>query len=213
MHHHGAWHLARTPKAQVKLPDRPAWEHARMMVGPVKFRNQPGAGREFLKFHRDMTRRFRWLVENTHGNQFEYSPWPDIPNWLCAEFPSSYLETAQARIRQLVQGSDDDALGAFIEATQYGGELGSDLHNRIHGVIGWKEYEEAIKTNDPVVISNTTATSMDNFDVAHGNEHFWGLHGCIDNLYADWERSNGIEPDQSPLEPSAGDSHMLSTSP
>jgi hypothetical protein len=47
-------------------------------------------------------------------------------------------------------------------------------------------------------------------DTAHHNEHFWSLHGWIDELFAEWQRAHGEPVDQSPQPPiAAGHGHLM----
>ena len=46
------------------------------------------------------------------------------------------------------------------------------------------------------------AVTMNAFGTAPHNEHFWGLHGWIDERLADWQRAHGEAVEQSPLPPS-----------
>jgi hypothetical protein len=204
MAHHAPWHFARFRREWVAPDDRPAWQLARNQFPNVKYLNQAGCGEEFLRFHRLMIRHFKWIVDQNPQSGFVYSPWRELPNWLAARFSENYLRVANARIAALIERGSADQLGNFIEATALDNSYGSSIHNSCHGQIS--EYEEENFPNDP----RLTDASMNSPDTAHHNEHFWGLHGWIDEIFAAWQRRRGEEVDQSPLEPSHHDHfHMF----
>lgn len=185
------------------------WQEARSQFPNLKFLNEAGSGEEFLVFHREMIRHFKWQVDQTPEADYRYEPWPDIPSWIVAAFEQSqpgYLAAAQAEIQRLVQVGTLDELGAFIEATQTALNPARNLHNRTHGLISAMERNVTIAAASllsifsPVVPITVDDADMGNLATSPHNDHFWQLHGWIDERYADWQRAHGETVDQSPLE-------------
>ena len=64
--HHAPWHNARKPEN-------------RSLRGPgtlfpgLKGIDEPGSGEQFLRFHRDMVRLFKWVLANTPGPAYPFS--------------------------------------------------------------------------------------------------------------------------------------------
>jgi hypothetical protein len=200
--HHAPWHAVR----------RPANAHLR---GPgtafpnLKGTNEAGSGEQFLRFHRDMVRVFKWLLINTPGSTYAYSPWEQLPSWLADVFEAArpgYLAIAYAHVEQLINAGSADDLGNYIEATALAvGQNGSDLHNRAHGTIDHYESDHFGADTERLVDAR-----MGSFATAPHNEHFWGLHGWIDNRFAAWQLAHGEAVNQSPLAPhDAGHGHLM----
>lgn len=196
MDHHGDWHLARFRERWLPVPERADWRRARDTFPDLKFLDEVGAGEQFLTFHRTMVRQFKWIIDHTTGHNFRFVPWPRIRDDLVQGLPPTMLLHAHARILELVREGTRDQLGSFIERTQTDHTPGSNLHTALHGLIDAKESQDFPGDR------SLREASMADLSVAHYNEHFWGLHGWIDNIYALWELAHGITPDQSPLEPS-----------
>ncbi|MEP0915024.1 hypothetical protein NDI45_29580 [Leptolyngbya sp. GB1-A1] len=112
------------------------------------------------------------------------------------DLPSDYLDNALSQIESFINSGTADELGAFIEATTTSTLSNRDIHNNAHGLIGFVEARDF--PNDPRLID----ASMSSTVTAHHNEHFWGLHGWTDEIFARLQRKNGEIVDQSPLLPS-----------
>ena len=201
MGNHGDWHLARRPRRWIPVEDRPKWSQAREHYLNPKFVTEKGSGREFLEFHRMMVRHFRWLIENTPGHNYVFIPWTDVPDWLRAGpdnprgFSDEYLAEQNTKTSNLINNnsaSTADQLGSFLESTDVYDSSGLNFHNHSHGLIAGYEYKAG---------SGYEGAEMDDFATAHYNEHFWNLHGLLDETYASWQRAHGETPDQSPLDP------------
>ncbi|MBC7772770.1 MAG: tyrosinase family protein [Pyrinomonadaceae bacterium] len=195
---HAEWHAARIPKDLVPVNARVAWEAARKVAKyPVDW-NTPGAGLEFLEFHRTMMRNFLWIRPQA-GLTSAFAPWPELPEWLRKLLPEDYLNACLFGIKERIAGGSADELGGFLEATGGFNGLGSNIHNIAHGLIALDEVKRHKSTP-----GNLADAGMDDPSTAHHNEHFWLLHGWIDNLYASWQRKNNEPHDQSPLNPMLG---------
>jgi hypothetical protein len=200
--HHAPWHNARQPANR-------SMRGPRTMFPDLKGTDEPGSGEQFLRFHRDMVRLFKWVLANTPGPAYPFSPWDQLPPWLAGLFDATsptYLPTAYARIEHLVQHGSVDELGNYIEATPLAAaQEASDIHNRCHGTIADYEPRTFGANNERL-----RDAQMDSFAMAPHNEHFWGLHGWIDNRLAAWQVAHGEAVDQSPLPPSqSGHVHMM----
>lgn len=196
---HVAWHAARIPADLVPVPDRPAWRIARAASNnPVDW-NSPGAGKEFLEFHRMMIRHYKWFVDTTPNLTTTFAPWTDLPSWLKEHLTPAYIKACRKKIEELVTGRSDDRLGGFLEATGAFNGLGSGVHNIAHGLIAQIEVKEHLGC--PELID----AGMDDPATAHHNELFWKLHGWIDNIYAQWQRYNNQPDNQSPMNPTMGE--------
>jgi hypothetical protein len=189
--HHATWHIARIDP-EGHGPGSPFPE--------LRGLDEPGCGEQFLRFHRDMVRVFKWVVENTPGPAFAYEPWPRLPSWLEEEFASQQsgfpLAEAYDELGRLIKAGSADDLGNFIEATELSDHPARNVHNLSHGLIHVYEVR-TLGAEDP----RLEDAGMDGFPTAPHNEHFWGLHGWIDNLFADWQVQHGETVDQSPLPP------------
>ena len=110
-----------------------------------------------------------------------------------------YLSAANAEIEDLVQNATLDELGSFIEATDTNNVNSNNIHNLTHGTVGAYE-AQTFGPNNP----NLTDASMRFPQTAPHNEHFWALHGWIDNFLASWQTAHGEAINQSPLDPAHG---------
>ncbi len=183
---HNAWHFSRNRKEWIPQDLHRAWEEARAIFPDLKYLDEEGCGEEFLQFHRHMVKIFKWLVDNTDGHDFTYTPWSEIPDFVETVFinvfrtPDDYVASAQSTIDSLVTNGSLDDLGNFIEATNLGsGSNSANIHNLGHGAVATfesQDFPDDETQND---------ASMGFSFTAHHNEHFWGLHGWIDEIFAD----------------------------
>ncbi|MBL8963902.1 MAG: tyrosinase family protein [Phycisphaerae bacterium] len=192
---HGDWHQARYRERWLPVDERAEWRAARARFPTLKFLDEPGAGEQFLTFHREMIRNFKWLIANTPGHGYTLEAWTRVPSDLESWFRPMTLARSYARILELIVHGTADQLGSFIERTELDTSEGSNLHNLLHGLIDAKEARD--HPGHPSLIE----AGMADLSVAHYNEHFWSLHAWIDDLYAMWQRAHGQIPDQSALEP------------
>lgn len=193
---HAPWHYTRT-------------EESASLRGPgtqfpdLKGVDEAGSGEQFLRFHRDMVRVFEWVLEDTPGPQYDYVRWDRLPAWLVERFDSwdpEHLPAVHAEIDRLVVEGSAGELGNFIEATRLSDHPRRNIHNHCHGVVA--EYEYAALGEEDARLSDA---SMNSSRTAPHNEHFWSLHGWIDDLLARWQEQHGEAVDRSPLAPD--DSH------
>lgn len=199
---HGDWHIARLPELSVDPPDRSRWERARRKFPWVTPLDQRGAGREFLAFHRTMIREFRWIAAHKGINPDEYLSWPKLPGWVCRYFDAEFLRESNRRIREMLHHASDDALGRYIETHRYDRSYGAGIHDRAHGHIAAHEF--AVFPNHP----DHNHAAMDQPDKAHLNEHFWGLHAWIDELYNAWQVIHGEPESRSATQPAHDHTRM-----
>jgi Common central domain of tyrosinase len=182
---HACWHEMRSPS----IPQ----EKRNQCFPGLRALGQRGAGEDFLRFHREMIRNFKWLLQDAPGTKYRYRPWYDFPTWiecLLDAFHPTYRRQLKSQLDEILEESLDE-LGVYIEG--YG--LKDDfpaIHWVIHGIVS--DFE---KLN----FGPQKTADMGKMETAPNNEHFWGLHGWIDNMYARWQRKNGEQVDQSPLEP------------
>lgn len=197
---HGEWHTARMLRVWIPYAARPRWDAARGFYPDVLFVTQAGSGRQFLEFHRLMLRHFKWIVDNTEGHNYLFEPWDGVPTSLRegpanpGGFTQAYLDAQRAGVDKLIApgAADLDTLGSFLESTRLDNSFGSNVHNLCHAAIASYEYG---------VGTGFEGAEMDDFATAHFNRQFWNLHGWLDNIYADWQRSNGEPVYQLPLNP------------
>jgi hypothetical protein len=185
---HGCWHEMRSPSVPKK-------DRERCFPG-LRALGEPGAGEDFLRFHREMVRNFKWLIKNAEGPKYDYVQWNHFPNWLeglLDAFRPPYRRQLRRALEKLVDQPKLDELGVFIE----GGGLKDNfpaIHWMVHGIVS--DFERVNFGSQP-------AADMGKMETSPNNEHFWGLHGWIDNLYASWQTNNGESVDQSALKPHA----------
>ena len=200
--HHFCWHLARSPAGgSIRAAVEP---HLSRDLRPIHDTDTAGSGRQFLVFHREMIRIFKHICIQTN---FPFAPWgPRLPRWVEELFEASeehgpqFLPAAYQRIEELIVSGSLDDLGNFIEATSLAsGQPGAGVHNAAHHLISAFEVQR-------FGVAAVAGAEMTPFLNSHSNEHFWGLHGWIDNLYARWQVAHGESPDQTPLDP-AGHHH------
>ncbi|MDX2043558.1 MAG: tyrosinase family protein [Acidobacteriota bacterium] len=192
---HADWHVARMP------------EHSHLRGPGTHFPglqglNQAGSGEQFLRFHREMVRIFKWVLANTPGPAYPYTPWPRLPDWVANLFESSrpgFLAEAYQETNRLVIEGTADELGNFIEATRLSSHPVRGIHNRTHGTVAAYE-RQTFGVSNPLLVD----AQMDSSRTAPHNEHFWGLHGWIDEVFAEWQRLHNEIVDQSPLDPVLG---------
>jgi hypothetical protein len=197
--HHGCWHYLRMDDSlQGEAQRRKCFPPCEMWPDGLHSFREKGCGEEFLKFHRMMIRNFKWIVNSAPVPKYWYSPWEKFPCWVESKIDvldPFYLRKLNHRLGSLVSGGSLDELGRFIEGDTLRGssaDTSPDVHSKIHGIV--HDYEQ---TN----FGRQDDSDMGNADTAACNEHFWRLHGWIDEVYVRWEHANGETPNQSPLEP------------
>src|SRR5712691_4993606 len=122
--HHAPWHAARQP-------DHPERRGPGTMFPDVKALNEPGCGEQFLRFHREMIRVFKYLASTT-SPPYAYESWAAFPSWLQAMFDKAqpdFLDRVASKITELVQSGSADDLGNFIEATGLSNDPYRNVHN------------------------------------------------------------------------------------
>src|SRR5688572_6014220 len=79
---HGEWHTARQPnRANLRGLGTP--------FPNLKGLNDAGSGEQFLLFHREMIRIFKWIIDTADGPQYNFVAWDTMPSWLSAYFESA----------------------------------------------------------------------------------------------------------------------------
>jgi len=190
---HGCWH-------RLRLIDSPEYQQLRDKCFPkgelwpngLKAQGEKGCGEDFLRFHRMMIRNFKWVVKDAPAPKYQYLPWTDFPVWVASVLDALdpfYRQTLSQTLEYMIFNDSLDRLGQFIE-----GEVNDfpHIHFTVHGIV--HDYEESHFGKQP-------ESDMGYFETAPCNEHFWGLHGWIDEIYARWQRAHGEAVDQSPMVP------------
>lgn len=193
--HHIFWHVARIPETEVPPEIRQLWEQSRAAFPALIARGSPGAGEQFLRFHRDMMRNYKWILQQHAGHGVTYLPWTAIPENVSGTLEGWGLDVQMhlRRVGELISQHSVDDLGNFIEPNP----AGVGLHDYSHGAVTELEQD-----------STPEEFSMGNPATSHRNLVFYELHGWIDERLADWQRANGEQVDQSPLDPGHGGHHF-----
>ncbi|PEW59101.1 hypothetical protein CN443_15265, partial [Bacillus cereus] len=157
-HEHHAWHM---PSAHPNLPTR-------QILPP-----NPGAGLEFLTFHRNFIAKFhQWYDSQSFADQNAVAPWTSIPPELkvaSAGWTSQFEADEKRILTNNPPFASLDELGLFIER---------GLHNQfLHGAA-------AIVYNEPIIgtIPNSPLSTL-----------FYKIHGLIDYWCSSW-RSFELAP-------------------
>jgi len=179
---HVRWHTARQPRrADLRGPGT---EFPELL--PT---NRRGCGKQFLEFHREMIVEFRKILAAHPESGGAGDRWTEIPVWLVDFFAwaqPGFLDGALARTEALVRQGTADELGNFLESTLAAAEPFRGLHGLAHANIA--KYEEQRFGRDHPLLRGA---AMDRDETSPHNEHFWGLHGWIDDRYAELERRRG----------------------
>ena len=125
----------------------------------------PGAGLDFLEFHRDFVRRFHlWYDNQPFADQTAVEPWAAMPAAL--KDPGVGWNNSLAAQEQRINNEP----GSFATADQLGTFIETGIHNWIHGA---------------------TATAFDEPSVRdlHSplSTYFYKIHGLVDNWWRQWE--------------------------
>ena len=179
---HARWHAARDPSNGVLRG--PGTEFPSLLG-----LDQRGSGAQFLTYHREMIRTFVGVAARHPAAGFSYQPWTKIPVWLVDFFAWSqpgFLDGALAGARDIVRRGTADELGNFLESTLVTNDPFRGVHNIAHGNIA--AYEEHRFGADHPGLRDA---GMDSSASSPHNEHFWGLHGWIDEMYAELQRRRG----------------------
>ncbi|WP_288375402.1 hypothetical protein [uncultured Pseudomonas sp.] len=209
--HHPYWHLARVQESEMpNASARAAWKAARQMFPTLKFRDEPGAGAEFLTFHRDMMREYKWLLEQFPDVKISYQPWTSIPddvaNFIEKNFNVSagHVNAGSKEIDKLIKSGSLDELGAFMEpCPDDNQEFGAGLHDLAHGAVSYIEEGNGLARD----------FSMGSPSTAHRNKVFYQLHGWIDECYAAWQTAHNQSPDTTPKAPGEHGGHVMGHAP
>ena len=185
--HHGGWHAVRKPENKNNVV-------LKALFPDVKRTDEPGSGEEFLRFHREMIQKFKWVIANTPGTTYVFAPWKQLPDNLAVSLGADFVSAMHAGVARLIEEGTADDLGHFLEARQVdaqNNELpGSGIHNQCHRSIGLAEAGVA-----PAL---TAGAKMNDLFEAPNNAHFWELHGWLDDIFAAWQKAHG-ETLQSPI--------------
>ncbi len=197
--HHGCWHYLRMDDSEEgRAQRRKCFPPCEMWPDGLHSFREKGCGEEFLKFHRMMIRNFKWIVNSAPPPKYWYLPWEKLPCWVESTIDvldPFYLRKFNHRLDSLVFNGSLDELGRYIEGDTLKGNTAEtlpDVHSKIHGIV--HDYEQ----NN---FGRQADSDMGRAETAAYNEHFWRLHGWIDEIYARWERANGDIPNQSPMKP------------
>jgi hypothetical protein len=192
-HHHGCWHALRDPSYPQKKRDE-CFPPGGSFPKGLRAWNEPGSGEDFLRFHREMIRNFKWIISVAPGPKYSYKPWVDLPIWLAPVLDAMdpfYRQKLGKKLEEMVDSAILDDLGRFIE-----GPEANDEFPQVHWVV-----HDLVATYEELVFGPQRSADMSAMATAPLNEHFWGLHGWIDEIYARWQTNNGEVVDQTPLEP------------
>jgi hypothetical protein len=171
---HAGWHEAREPERHnlrgtgTEFPDLAA-------VGA------PGSGEQFLRYHREMLAVFLEVSRIGGRDELACRPWREVPYWLSQFFSwaqPGYLSGALSRLREIVATGSPDELGKFLESAPSSESPFRGLHDVSHTMIAIYE-RHRFGADSP----NLEDAGMGSPETAPHNEHFWGLHGWIDELY------------------------------
>lgn len=192
---HASWHVARLNPSEHGHAGQAAIYAARAMFPDAKCVIDVGSGAQFLEFHRDMYRQFKWIVIDTAEPGYQFVEWHALPQWVLDRFEAGYFDGFLAELPKYIAGADVDALGAFIESTVLGTAPFHGVHNTCHAVIAAAEAEMY-----PGDTRRMDASMVEMAEAPH-NESFWGLHSWIDGLYTQWQVQHGVPVDVSPKKP------------
>ncbi len=177
---HGRWHAARVPVNRALRGPGAEFPDLRAL-------NEPGSGEQFLVYHRQMLRTFAREVRRVDP-AFAIPSWSAIPPWLADFFSWSqpgFLEGALARTREIVRRGTAEELGSFLESNLVSTDPFRGLHNMAHANIA--AYEEHRFGADHPGLRDA---GMESPHASPHNEHFWGLHGWIEEWHSElrWRR-------------------------
>jgi len=192
---HASWHIARLNPAVFDAEGANAIAAARLLWPGVKCMIDLGSGEQFLEFHRQMLREFKWIVADTKEPDFYFDEWKAIPDWVAKYFDPGFLDGFAQALPAYIDGPSVDALGAFVESTPRGIARFHGVHNACHGKIDMAEsilHPRCERLND---------ASMLELKEAPHNEYFWSLHSWIDGIYAAWQVKHGVPVEDSPKQP------------
>lgn len=187
---HACWHWLRTKDNKEGQDARnQCFPSPAMWPNGLVAQRQTGCGTDFLRFHRQMIRNFKWIVAKAPPCGYAYEPWVDFPDWLATILDKvlrSYRQKIASDLDQLVKDPSLDKLGQYIEGeTSDFPYIHFTVHEKVH------VYELGKQPESDMGFPKT----------APCNVHFWGFHGWIDEYYARWQRNHGEAVDQTPLKP------------
>jgi len=171
---HARWHEAREP-------DREAFRGPGTAFPDLIAVGEPGSGEQFLRYHREMLKVFSQAGRDEARQQPPLRPWREVPFWLSQFFSwaqPGYLGGALDRIREVVETGSPDELGRFLESAPSGENPFRGLHDVSHTMIAIYE-----RHRFGAEYPGLEDAGMGSPQTAPHNEHFWGLHGWIDELY------------------------------
>jgi hypothetical protein len=178
---HGRWHAARVPVNRALRGPGTEFPELRAL-------DEPGSGRQFLLYHREMLRTFS--REARHADPAGgLTDWRTVPSWLVDFFSWSqpgFLEGALARTREIVRRGTAEELGGFLESNLVNRDPFRGFHNIAHRNIG--AYEEHRFGADHPGLRDAQMESP--YSAPH-NEHFWALHAWIEDRHRDLLRNRG----------------------
>jgi hypothetical protein len=192
---HGCWHRLRMPDSSRAQAIRNRCfgkgELGTLWPKGLQAQENPGSGQDFLLFHRLMIRNFKWIVEHAKPS-YQYRPWVDFPPFVASaldQTSASYRRDLDKKLNDMVVNATLDDLGRFIEGSD---SFTPHIHFMVHGIV--HDFEEDNYGAQP-------ESDMGRFQVAALNEHFWGLHGWIDEIYAKWQRAHRQKVNQIAAKP------------
>jgi len=207
--HHALWHSARNRvwwKEELGESGRAQLEAAGWKA--PRFDDEAGSGLDFLFMHRRMIRmvnaRLREVGDPAYPEvvgwrdlPFEHSDpiWPMPPAWEAddariqeqVDFAKSEETTAVYRRRYLEEFTDRSWL-----RSQSLDALGRELEFTIHG---WMHLHWAEEPSGPANRLDVDNDWLGSPFSSHVNDHFWKLHGWIDERIEAWEDARGERAD------------------
>jgi len=178
---HGRWHAARVPVNRALRGPGTEFPDLRGL-------DEPGSGRQFLLYHREMLRTFAREVRRVDP-AYSVPGWDAMPPWLTDFFSWSqpgFLEGALTRTREIVRRGTAEELGSFLESNLVHRDPFRGFHNIAHRNIAAYE-EHRFGAGHP----GLRDAEMDSPYSSPHNEHFWGLHAWIEDRHRDLLRNRG----------------------
>lgn len=191
--HHGCWHELRSPSYSQAVRNK-CFPKGEMLPNELHKRGERGCGEDFLRFHRLMIRNFKWIIKAAPPPKYYYAPWSDFPNWLGPILDAMdpfYRRKLNYKLEDMINNACLDDLGQFIEGERNEPEF-PHIHYTVHEIVA--DYEFSNFGPQP-------AANMGDPAVSAYNQHFWGFHGWIDEIYARWQMAHGEAVEQDALEP------------
>ncbi|CAN5460246.1 hypothetical protein BH10BDE1_BH10BDE1_07950 [soil metagenome] len=158
----------------------------------------PLAGEDFFYMHRQMIKMLQ--IEMANVGAACISPWLELPSSaLDAKWPvpravtarkPEYVKDEQQLLDEIIEVGQELRRPEYLRQITLS-ELGNAIEAKIHGKLHLLYASPISGCKNPETDLSVKCDELTHDRSAHLNQHFWKLHGFVDQAIGDWLKANG----------------------